>query len=91
MVNETTENLSRERLDQVSDEIRQAYLSDSRPWIIGYGRHNAPPSFMSAQSPLGFAFQRFDFQALKGFEPVAFDTPAAKSTVCCQEASELLQ
>jgi len=31
-----TETLGREFLDGVSDEIRQVYLGDKRPWIIGY-------------------------------------------------------
>jgi DNA sulfur modification protein DndC len=28
--------LNRQYLDQISDEIRQVYLNDGRPWIIGY-------------------------------------------------------
>lgn len=31
-----TETLDRQFLDRISDEIRQVYLSDKRPWIIGY-------------------------------------------------------
>src|SRR5215469_16267543 len=29
-------NLNRQYLDEVSDEIRQVYLNDGRPWIVGY-------------------------------------------------------
>lgn len=29
-------NLDRQFLDRISNEIRQVYLSDNRPWIIGY-------------------------------------------------------
>src|SRR5437016_2869937 len=32
----TTEILNRQYLDRLSDEIRHIYLSDTRPWIIGY-------------------------------------------------------
>jgi DNA sulfur modification protein DndC len=31
-----TETLDRQFLDRISDEIRQVYLGDNRPWIIGY-------------------------------------------------------
>lgn len=36
METQDKQTLNRQVLDEVSEEIRQVYLSDSRPWIIGY-------------------------------------------------------
>ena len=31
-----SEGLTKEKIDAIQERIREVYLNDSRPWVIGY-------------------------------------------------------